>query len=775
MADRLSVNIISFSEALGPTPSISTEPLAGAFAALMNPAPEAGEVAPSPQTSECLQVSLRQQVLQPLQGLDVGIAPPSVESEATISFEADPVLGVEEPAPVEDSAPVEDPAQVEAPPSAPAEGPRPDEFDVSAKNAGQVEAPLEGAHLRAARSSHEPGLKRKSAVPSLPLLPQPAGPGLPHSGALIESQQAPAEVPNQVGNFPDFSENSGRVETPGESPQPIRPRAARSSDQPGLRRESALPLISQPAGPELPQAGQRIEIQPAPAEVPDFLVNSGQVKALGESPQPIRPRDTRPSGQPGLKRESALPQVPLLGQPAGPKVPQPPQQSRPVELQQAPAEVPDFSENSGQVEAPLEGPQTTRPPARSSDQPGLRRKAALPQVPLPGQPAAPEVPQAAQQGQPVELQQAPGEFLNPMGNFPDFSEKSAPAQARPRPVFELPLIPAAPIAQPAPQPTQPRPQATPVRSQPTTTRSPLLEARLQTPISAAPPQPKLVVANFQQVLVKAIEPAPPAEPTPALPEHLVNLAVNLLKQQQNPVNQPLRQEILQRLQSPESPSLPPTPVVLAQVEKMQFETLEEKPRRASEEPQSESVETAQVLSVDSPMQPATPSGAARPQPSAIQVPDASEHIQRLARQQGKALIEKPRELEVHLHSERLGEVAAHVKVSPGGNWTAHLQVRDTQVEQSVRQELSQISETRGLEGFTTSLSQDSQQEQRQSFSFQHEQQQRQNFAQGDLERRQRTYQGKTSGQASTSGETLPIERVSSVHVTHASGGLNVRA
>lgn len=146
-----------------------------------------------------------------------------------------------------------------------------------------------------------------------------------------------------------------------------------------------------------------------------------------------------------------------------------------------------------------------------------------------------------------------------------------------------------------------------------------------------------------------------------------------------------------------------------------------------------------------------------------QLPDALEHAQRLARQQGQSLLEKPRELELHLHSQQLGDVAARLKVEAGGQWTAHVQLRDAQVEQSVRQELQQIQDTKGLEGFTTSLSQDSRDQHGpfQGFSFEHQQpRSRSGFLQ------------KKSPTPSTSDDTLPIARTSSVHGHH---GLNVRA
>ena len=147
----------------------------------------------------------------------------------------------------------------------------------------------------------------------------------------------------------------------------------------------------------------------------------------------------------------------------------------------------------------------------------------------------------------------------------------------------------------------------------------------------------------------------------------------------------------------------------------------------------------------------------------MKVLDQVEHGQHLARLQGKALIDKPRELEVQLHSDKLGAVAARVKVEADGQWTAHVQLRDAEVERSVRQELVQIQETRGLEGFTTSLSQD-QRDQRgtfQGFSFDQQQRGGQVLAQ------------KKSANPSTFSDPLPIERVSSANGN--SNGLNVRA
>ncbi|MBS2037839.1 hypothetical protein JST97_22835 [bacterium] len=338
----------------------------------------------------------------------------------------------------------------------------------------------------------------------------------------------------------------------------------------------------------------------------------------------------------------------------------------------------------------------------------------------------------------------------------------------------------------APAPTQPGRTVVPLRNQPgaEVPRSTGLLERLQQPIPRSPVElPKVVVGNFQKAAIPEPEPQVTAESSPALPDHLVSLAVNLLKQQPRPNSQPLRQEILQRLQSPEllpnqPAGVPATSVVLAQVEKIQVETLEETKPKQTEGPRTESEEVRPPLSLDAPTRPASVlSTPKETNGSTAQVPDATENIQRLARQQGRALIEKPRELDVHLRSERLGDVSAHLKINAGGHWTAHLQLRDAQVEQSVRQELNQISENRGLEGFTTSLSQDNQggQGSFQGFSFQQEQQPRSHFGQGDLERRQRTYQGNSSSQASTFDESLPIEGVSSVHGTHASGGLNVRA
>ncbi|ODT77634.1 hypothetical protein ABS71_02460 [bacterium SCN 62-11] len=240
-----------------------------------------------------------------------------------------------------------------------------------------------------------------------------------------------------------------------------------------------------------------------------------------------------------------------------------------------------------------------------------------------------------------------------------------------------------------------------------------------------------------------------------------------------PAERPLLAELMQRIQAAEQPVATVKVAVEAPVTKPGLEPLMAllSEKKTSSEPGSDSDSEREPESDQPAAAPALPFAhkteatpeSAPEHKAPVKLIDQVEHGQHLARLQGKALVDKPRELEVQLHSEKLGAVAARVQVESGGQWTAHLQLRDAEVERSVRQELVQIQETRGLEGFTTSLSQD-QRDQRGSFQgFSFEQQQR-----GPL-----GFPQKKSANPSSFGDPLPIERVSSANGN--SNGLNVRA
>lgn len=268
--------------------------------------------------------------------------------------------------------------------------------------------------------------------------------------------------------------------------------------------------------------------------------------------------------------------------------------------------------------------------------------------------------------------------------------------------------------------------------------------------------------------------APAPETTSDLPTLLKKLQIRELSNpeaQPETRQRPMLAELMQRIQGAPAPVLNP-PKALAntptkQVVEPLLSLLAEKKSQFESDSETDTDTPPEAPNPLPTLLPQEPKSAADPEAAEpvlpVNLPDQVEHNQRLARQQGQALKEKPRELELQLHSERLGEVAARLKVEAGGHWTAHVQLRDAQVEQSVRQELHQLQETRGLNGFTTSLSQDDR-DQRGAFQgFSFEQQQPRGQA-GVLQ--------KKSLSPSTSVDPLPIARVSSVH---GSSRLNIRA
>lgn len=263
-----------------------------------------------------------------------------------------------------------------------------------------------------------------------------------------------------------------------------------------------------------------------------------------------------------------------------------------------------------------------------------------------------------------------------------------------------------------------------------------------------------LASDFRELVVREIPGQVPAQAAP-------------------PAQRPLLVELMQRIQSAETGhTLAPSVRAVSEapvksgLEPLMAQLSEKKGRSEREaelDPEAENPEGAPSLA---PVFAQARSDAPEVEESAAPVKelDQVEHAQQLARLQGKALIDKPRELEVHLHSHKLGEVAARVKVESDGQWSAHVQLRDAEVERNIRQELTQIQETRGLEGFTTSLSQDSRDPRGafQGFAFD-QQQSRTPFGLAP----------KKSVQPLTSADPSPIGKSSSVHGSPS--GLNVRA
>ena len=325
---------------------------------------------------------------------------------------------------------------------------------------------------------------------------------------------------------------------------------------------------------------------------------------------------------------------------------------------------------------------------------------------------------------------------------------------------------------PAPNFLNPTPEATSTRP------AQRLQARTSPELSAPPAESssKRAFPKSDTIIFPGIGQgdAPALEASSDLPTLLKKLQIRELS---NPEAQPeIRQrpmlaELMQRIQGASAPvlNLPKAPAdaPTKQVVEPLLSLLAEKKLQFESDSETDTDTPPEAPNPLPTLLPQEPKSAADPEAAepviAANLPDQVEHNQRLARQQGQALKEKPRELELQLHSERLGEVAARLKVEAGGHWTAHVQLRDAQVEQSVRQELHQLQETRGLDGFTTSLSQDDR-DQRGAFQgFSFEQQQPRGQA-GILQ--------KKSLAPSTSVDPLPIARVSSVH---GSSRLNIRA
>jgi hypothetical protein len=263
--------------------------------------------------------------------------------------------------------------------------------------------------------------------------------------------------------------------------------------------------------------------------------------------------------------------------------------------------------------------------------------------------------------------------------------------------------------------------------------------------------------SFRDLTVREVTPQPQPQQAAAPPNQRPLLVELMQRIQAAETGQPLARAVKTVSEAPVKSGLEPLMALLS----------EKKSRNESASELDKEGESPEGLpSSPTHFSAQSPSDAPKVEETAapVKVLDQVEHAQHLARLQGKALIDKPRELEVHLHSHKLGEVAARVKVESDGQWSAHVQLRDAEVERSVRQELVQIQETRGLEGFTTSLSQDSR-DQRGSFQgFAFDQQQ------------SRTPLGlapKKSVQPLTSADASPIAESSSVHGSPS--GLNVRA
>ncbi|MFN8611108.1 MAG: hypothetical protein U0931_26430 [Vulcanimicrobiota bacterium] len=813
------MNIPGCSQAQSGGPFLSTPgeaPEQGAFAALMLGAvEEVAAVCVTPAAPACLQESLRLQVLQtatppPAEQPQVTPAASSTERAKSVEPSAQPMAtstaqpliqtaATDEQEPPQEiqpqpTSPRLTTARVQAPPAraaravlvhdrpqipiepAPVEAPvkaevLPIEADLTEETPDQTVPPKEASIQPLPAAS--PSFQTEASVATPQLLPTLA-------------QKAVAEEPVTSRRAPVAPTEKTPVEAADNS-RSVQPKEAEPVFEAATRRPRRVMALSEspasrPLAPEPPPASDaRLQAGgPAPVQ-PEVSLQPVPGPLVGQLPQIVIEPATASSPPPVKKLEIK-----------GFVQPEPSSQSQPV--------VGPWSNQPPQTDdspGPLAEPDEAHPtPIASLD---LIADAPPQPLPLPNQ--GPRLASARPEAEftPPTYKEAPPSNPAPVSPSARLAEVipllayERPVQARPAREKPPELLISAPTAR-----RFPTPNAEPLRSDPSRSpsmqlistgelgRSPGLEQRLQQPLPAAEVVAKVVVGNFQQP-----ERPPSESPLPFLPPQLATLAENLLRQQ-GPVNHPLHQEILQRLQAGQppaqpvpaasslatataSPILPDSSLVLAQAEKLYSDgekSQPDQPPAASDQPEFVPLcpaETQPQANSEKPLE--RSQGAPRP------TPDATEHVQRLARQQGQALLEMPREVEMHVRSERLGDVAAHLKVNPGGSWTAHLEVRDAKVEHSLRQELGQISESRGLEGFSTSLSQDSRDHHgsSQGFSFDQNHQPRSSFGRGDLDRRQRTYQGKNSPQASTSGDLLPIEKASSVHGTHASGGLNVRA
>lgn len=762
------MNILSFSETMAGVslPGTAAVPVTSAISfadALLAAQPGAPAEVPNaggevPQAAECVLETLRQQTAEapappifaarpgpapslpvPTEGMITPVAPSQPEAEkqpgpADVAVVPVPLVATAEPS-HQEKAPTPAPVQPEKAviPSAKPKRSRASEEKVEPEPATsdtrpseQVEAEPVSASPRVARNSG----KGARAVKSAPVENPASVAALPANAAVpMTPEPLPKVVLDEqpvVGSEP--CEQRGTAVSPLDPPERARSQAVQpQASRPAMATETAVAF-------ELEEQSPAAAGQPVPPVVQPSVRPAVTPKGKRGGP---------PAETAAAEPQDGLPQVSVL----------------PTTVAALPViATAEAKSSSKAVEQVGPAPQSRQPRIPVQDSPPLPADAAIAKAtaswtPPADQPAS-ELPQTTRSASTVRGHQA--------------SSRLAAAAVASEVALQ---VPPQSLAQPQVSQAEQKPASAPTDP-----------GQAPTVVASAEPLPVSWVGLPGMV---AAEPGVVPKDASALPTSFRDVTVREVAVQAQtkaqpaaapPAQRPLLVELMQRIQaaetgqpmaravkvvsgsSPVKPGLEPLMALLS-----------EKKSHSESETESDhegEVESPHGLPSPAPFTAQAPTDAPKVEEAAapVKVLDQVEHAQHLARLQGKALIDKPRELEVHLHSHKLGEVAARVKVESDGQWSAHVQLRDAEVERSVRQELVQIQETRGLEGFTTSLSQDSR-DQRGSFqSFAFDQQQ---------SRTPLGFAPKKSVQPLTSADPSPIAKSSSVHGSPS--GLNVRA